>query len=441
MEAKLTVIGGKASKREVSLKLPATIGRSREADVTVAHPMVSRQHCELLDVDGVLTLRDLGSLNGTLVAGQRISEVALRPNEQFTVGPLTFQVSYEYTGDPAALPPPSSAAVEPQPAEAPAGEEVPDFIAVDEQPPAFAAPAPEVEPADQGAAATPSDGQMPDFDAWAAAAVDQDAEEAVAEPAEEEPQAGLDETEKEPEPIAPPPPVRQTTEQEEPIVEPDDEIPEPVPPQIDEQPAAPTASSPVEEAAPAEEPAAESARGQPQVEFETDETPAMNSVPDDQDGLVDTEELEEIDEIDEFEIIDDEQEEDELEEGGQDEDEQEDEASWETAPTAAADDASPSAKSPDLKDGPKKKGKNWWPFGKGKSKKKGATGGEEPEQEDAEVAEQTIAEPAGEEGPKAPVGDIPAVASTNDDEQSEPPAEPPEESEDAELDDFLKGLQ
>ena len=105
MQAKLIVVGGKASKREVLLKLPSTIGRSREAAVTVAHPMVSRKHCETYAVDGLIMIRDLGSLNGTYVAGQRVREAPLPPEQEFTVGPLTFRIRYEYSGDLSNLPP------------------------------------------------------------------------------------------------------------------------------------------------------------------------------------------------------------------------------------------------------------------------------------------------------------------------------------------------
>jgi hypothetical protein len=105
MQAKLIVVGGKASKREVLLKLPSTIGRSREADLTVAHPMVSRKHCEAYELGGLLMIRDLGSLNGTYVGGKRVREAPLPPNREFTVGPLTFRVRYEYTGDLNQLPP------------------------------------------------------------------------------------------------------------------------------------------------------------------------------------------------------------------------------------------------------------------------------------------------------------------------------------------------
>ena len=52
--------------------------------------MVSRQHCELTEEDGVLMVRDLGSTNGTLLQGRRIDAAPLLPGTQFTVGPLTF---------------------------------------------------------------------------------------------------------------------------------------------------------------------------------------------------------------------------------------------------------------------------------------------------------------------------------------------------------------
>ena len=50
-------------------------------------------------------IRDLGSLNGTYVGGQRVREAPLPPNKEFTVGPLTFRVRYEYSGDLGKLPP------------------------------------------------------------------------------------------------------------------------------------------------------------------------------------------------------------------------------------------------------------------------------------------------------------------------------------------------
>ncbi|MCD4726779.1 MAG: FHA domain-containing protein, partial [Pirellulales bacterium] len=104
MDAKLIIIGGKTSKESVALKLPTVIGRGRKVGLTVAHPMISRRHCELFEADGLLMVRDLGSLNGTVIDGRRIKESPLPPEGEFAVGPLTFRAQYEYEGDLNALP-------------------------------------------------------------------------------------------------------------------------------------------------------------------------------------------------------------------------------------------------------------------------------------------------------------------------------------------------
>ncbi|MBN2215742.1 MAG: FHA domain-containing protein [Pirellulales bacterium] len=102
---KLTVVGGKANKREVVINLPATIGRSRDADLTVGHRMVSRKHCETYLDDGVMMIRDVGSLNGTYVKGRRVRSAPLLPGAKFTIGPITFRVHYQHSGKRAKLPP------------------------------------------------------------------------------------------------------------------------------------------------------------------------------------------------------------------------------------------------------------------------------------------------------------------------------------------------
>ncbi len=124
MEVTLVVIRGKVSRGEIAFQPPAVLGRSREADLTFAHPMISRQHCELYEVDGLLMVRDLGSLNGTVVNQQRVVEAALCPDDSFSVGPLSFKVQYEYSGDRDAIPPPKPA--EPGAGETPAATPVAD---------------------------------------------------------------------------------------------------------------------------------------------------------------------------------------------------------------------------------------------------------------------------------------------------------------------------
>lgn len=96
LDAKLVVVGGDAKSAEVRLKLPTIIGRGKEAGLTVPHGLVSRQHTEIIERDGRLFVRDLGSLNGTFVNNHRIEdEQPLDPNQLLTLGNITFRAIYE----------------------------------------------------------------------------------------------------------------------------------------------------------------------------------------------------------------------------------------------------------------------------------------------------------------------------------------------------------
>ncbi|HEY5314784.1 MAG TPA: FHA domain-containing protein [Pirellulales bacterium] len=99
MEATLVVIGGKTNRSEIKLKLPSVFGRGREADITIAHPAVSRQHCRLEEVEGALVLRDNNSTNGVYFGKQRVKEMVIRPGDLFTIGPLTFRAEYDHDGE------------------------------------------------------------------------------------------------------------------------------------------------------------------------------------------------------------------------------------------------------------------------------------------------------------------------------------------------------
>ena len=105
MDAKLVVVGGKATALEYQLQLPTILGRSRHASLPVGHPLVSRQHCELFEQDGSLMVRDLGSLNGTYVDDNRVAvePVVLHPGGLLTVGSITFKAVYGAQSEPGAL--------------------------------------------------------------------------------------------------------------------------------------------------------------------------------------------------------------------------------------------------------------------------------------------------------------------------------------------------
>jgi hypothetical protein len=181
MEAELIVVGGKATKGSVFLTLPAVIGRSQHAGLTIRHRTISRRHAELFEKAGAVMIRDLGSLNGTIIDGRPIKEAPLPPDAEFTIGPLTFRVKYERNGAPSESPAPvpikepekapekkkpntpvATTAPMAKPTLAPTPEptsEIPDFEAIDEPPVTKASPKPNAarEPNAQAASADPFD--------------------------------------------------------------------------------------------------------------------------------------------------------------------------------------------------------------------------------------------------------------------------------------------
>src|SRR5438128_4165869 len=71
-------------------------GRGAECYVRPNSEWVSRQHCLLRVTAEVVSLRDLGSRNGTLVNGVRIVEERnLRHGDLVEVGPLVFEVQFD----------------------------------------------------------------------------------------------------------------------------------------------------------------------------------------------------------------------------------------------------------------------------------------------------------------------------------------------------------
>ena len=69
-----------------------TIGRLSECDVVVPDSGASRRHAQIRTVDGVSTLTDLGSTNGTKVNGRDVQSAALEDGDTITVG--TTQIDY-----------------------------------------------------------------------------------------------------------------------------------------------------------------------------------------------------------------------------------------------------------------------------------------------------------------------------------------------------------
>jgi hypothetical protein len=70
------------------------VGRSRDADIVLADPNVSRRHAELRREESGWHVVDLGSTNGIKVNGRRVDQAALGSGDQITIGvtDLTFEL-------------------------------------------------------------------------------------------------------------------------------------------------------------------------------------------------------------------------------------------------------------------------------------------------------------------------------------------------------------
>jgi hypothetical protein len=62
------------------------LGRSKDADLRIDDPNVSRKHAAIYWNDGRLILEDLGSTNGTLVNGYPVTSTVLRPRDLVAIG-------------------------------------------------------------------------------------------------------------------------------------------------------------------------------------------------------------------------------------------------------------------------------------------------------------------------------------------------------------------
>ena len=72
-------------RHEVS-KRREVIGRSKDADVQVTDPNVSRRHAELRQEGATYWVVDLDSTNGVEVKGKRVKRLKLEDGTRFTIG-------------------------------------------------------------------------------------------------------------------------------------------------------------------------------------------------------------------------------------------------------------------------------------------------------------------------------------------------------------------
>ncbi|MFC1765796.1 FHA domain-containing protein, partial [Planctomycetota bacterium] len=68
-------------------------------------PVLSRRHCQLTVGEKNLTVRDLGSSNGTFVNGQKVEENPIQAGDFIRLGPVMFAL--QINGQPEKISPPT----------------------------------------------------------------------------------------------------------------------------------------------------------------------------------------------------------------------------------------------------------------------------------------------------------------------------------------------
>ena len=92
-ETALLVIDG---RRLVVGPVGATIGRSRQCDIVLDDPNISRQHAEIRPRGGSWVIGDLGSTNGVILNGRRIDgPEVVRPGDEIELGTSVIRFELE----------------------------------------------------------------------------------------------------------------------------------------------------------------------------------------------------------------------------------------------------------------------------------------------------------------------------------------------------------
>jgi adenylate cyclase len=104
------MIIGPEGRAEADLQPHNTLGRHPNNTGQVRDRIVSKEHAHIDLVDGRWVLRDLGSLNGTYVNGERVSERVLSPGDELTMGSTKIFFDPEGAARQAAGAPPTASA-------------------------------------------------------------------------------------------------------------------------------------------------------------------------------------------------------------------------------------------------------------------------------------------------------------------------------------------
>src|SRR5262245_49906706 len=88
------IVTGNDQRREYELGAVNTLGRHPDNTLQILDRIVSKEHAQIIkQPDGRFLFRDLGSLNGSFLRGERMSEHVLTDGDEITLGStrLTYQ--------------------------------------------------------------------------------------------------------------------------------------------------------------------------------------------------------------------------------------------------------------------------------------------------------------------------------------------------------------
>lgn len=92
----VTVLAGPEQGQIFKISRPTTtIGRSNTCEIVLTDPLVSRQHAQIVLGMGGINLKDMGSTNGTMLNGVRVTENPLRNQDVISVGGTRLRFAVE----------------------------------------------------------------------------------------------------------------------------------------------------------------------------------------------------------------------------------------------------------------------------------------------------------------------------------------------------------
>ena len=84
---RLVVNPGTSFSWEIQLKPGVnTLGRDASNQFQISHHSVSHAHCEIVIAEEMVTIKDLGSTNGTFVSDVQVREAVLKPGQTVHLG-------------------------------------------------------------------------------------------------------------------------------------------------------------------------------------------------------------------------------------------------------------------------------------------------------------------------------------------------------------------